>query len=538
MSERTRRKILTRAELVARREAAREAGRAVVQCHGCFDIVHPGHVRHLQHAARQGDVLLVTITADSGVGKGDGRPLFSQELRAENLAALDCVHWVYVNPEETAEGLLDLVRPDVFIKGREYESNRDPRFTAERETVERHGGRVVFSSGDIVFSSSALVQELETRGDEAHAKYRQVVEAHGLGAAGLGAVVDGFVGKRVCVVGEVIEDVYVVCDRPEVAGESPVMSLRPLEERRYDGGAAIIAKHLAAMGARPVLVTGMSRSSEAEAMRQRLAVDGVEVRWIEFEGAMLRKERYLVGAQKVMKLDRVRPLSLDTAQHDALGELVGEAARGCDAAILADFGHGLITAATLGGYCTALRGEVGVLAGDVSGKRSALLRMMGMDLICPTEVELRDAMGDYDASLNTVVWDFVARTGTRNTLVTIGADGLIAFDREDTGRGGGAVGGADGWGGRLTAEHVPAVSAYAVDALGCGDALLAAATLTLSAGGSRVEAALIGSVAAGVQAARLGNRVVTARDLREGVRRVCGATLTASAGGHGTRVVV
>ena len=346
-------------------------------------------------------------------------------------------------------------------------------------------------------------------------------------------MVDGFVGKRVCVVGEVIEDVYVECDRPEVAGESPVMSLRPLEERRYDGGAAIIAKHLAAMGARPVLVTGMPRTADAEAMRQRLAVDGVEVRWIEVSGAMLRKERYLVGAQKVMKLDRVRPLSLDTAQHEELGEIVASCAGGCDAAILADFGHGLITAPTLRGLCGSLREQVGVLAGDVSGKRSALLRMQGMDLICPTEVELRDAMNDYDASLNTVVWEFVARTGTRNTLVTIGADGLIAFDREDAGRGGGAVGGADGWGGRMTAEHVPAVNAHAVDALGCGDALLSAATLTLASGGSRIEAALIGSIAAGVQAGRLGNQVVTARDLREGVRRVCGGSGVVG----GTRVV-
>jgi rfaE bifunctional protein nucleotidyltransferase chain/domain len=115
----------------------------VVQCHGCFDIVHPGHIRHLQHAARQGDLLLVTITADACVNKGDGRPLFNEELRAENLAALDCVDLVFVNPDPTAEKLLDEVRPDIFIKGREYESNKDPRFAAEREAVERHGGRVV-----------------------------------------------------------------------------------------------------------------------------------------------------------------------------------------------------------------------------------------------------------------------------------------------------------------------------------------------------------------------------------------------------------
>lgn len=150
-------KILDRAGLLAARRSAREAGESVVQCHGCFDIVHPGHVRHLQFASTQGERLLVSITPDEEVNKGDGRPLFSQDLRAENLAALDCVDWVYINDEPTARGLLEAFRPDVYIKGREYERNDDPRFLAERAVIEGYGGRVVFSSGDVVFSSTALV---------------------------------------------------------------------------------------------------------------------------------------------------------------------------------------------------------------------------------------------------------------------------------------------------------------------------------------------------------------------------------------------
>src|SRR5678816_1848289 len=114
-------KILTHAELLMERAAARSAGQRVVQCHGCFDIVHPGHIRHLRHAKAQGDLLLVSITGDSLINKGTGRPLIPQELRAENLAALDFVDWVYVEARPTAADLLDEVRPDVYVKGREYE---------------------------------------------------------------------------------------------------------------------------------------------------------------------------------------------------------------------------------------------------------------------------------------------------------------------------------------------------------------------------------------------------------------------------------
>jgi rfaE bifunctional protein nucleotidyltransferase chain/domain len=130
-------KILSREQLLARRGEARVAGRRVVQCHGCFDIVHPGHLRHLRHAKAQGDVLLVSITGDSMIDKGTGRPLIPQELRAENLAALDCVDWVYVEARPTAVELLGELRPDVYVKGREYENNNDPRFKREQDWSSR-----------------------------------------------------------------------------------------------------------------------------------------------------------------------------------------------------------------------------------------------------------------------------------------------------------------------------------------------------------------------------------------------------------------
>lgn len=527
------RKVMSRAELLERREAARREGRTVVQCHGCFDIVHPGHVRHLRHAATLGDVLLVTITADAVMNKGGGRPLFPQELRAENLAALDCVDWVAVNPDATAEALLELVRPDVYIKGREYEFNNDPRFAAERAAVERHGGRVVFSSGDVVFSSTVLVSAMEQREDPFHAGLQRLIASHDLTPARLDRVIDSFKGRRIAVFGETITDTYITCDRPEIAGEAPVMSLRPLEHVSYDGGSAIIARHLAAMGARPVLVTALPATPGAEAMRQRLAVEGVEVRWVEIDGPMLEKQRFLVGAQKVMKLDLVRPIALDATQRHEWLALARRAAADCEAAIIADFGNGLLAGRTLIDTTAAVRPAVRILAGDTSGRRSGLMQMRHMDLLCPTEAELRNALHDYDASLNAVVWRLLDDTQTRAAFVTMGADGLISFERDQ-----GAE--STGWATRVRGEHVPALTPWAVDALGCGDALLSAALLTLTVGGSYTDAAVLGSVAASAEAARLGNAVVTAADLRAGVRRLDGARLAvatpgvvSSAGGIG-----
>src|SRR5438552_2704457 len=90
------RKVLSHAALLAQRAAARAAGKTVVHCHGCFDIVHPGHIRYFQFAKEQGDILVVSLTGDPHVGKGEGRPYTPQELRAENLAALELIDYVYI----------------------------------------------------------------------------------------------------------------------------------------------------------------------------------------------------------------------------------------------------------------------------------------------------------------------------------------------------------------------------------------------------------------------------------------------------------
>ena len=105
-------------EIIAERLAAlRATGKTIVQCHGCFDLMHIGHIKHLQAAKRMGDTLVVTVTADEYVAKGEGRPVFGEFLRAEALAALECVDFVAINHRPTAVEAIRLVRPHYYVKG-------------------------------------------------------------------------------------------------------------------------------------------------------------------------------------------------------------------------------------------------------------------------------------------------------------------------------------------------------------------------------------------------------------------------------------
>ncbi len=513
-------KILSLEALVTLRHRLRIEGRSLVVCHGCFDIVHPGHIRHLRQARTMGDVLLVSLTGDAHINKGAGRPLIPQEHRAENLAALDIVDLVYVDPNPTALSMLEAVEPDVYIKGREYENNADPRFRAERETVEKAGGRVVFSSGDVVFSSSALIDAIGQSMDPFHSRLMMLLEDPKLSAGELDGVISGFRGKRVIVVGETIRDTYVVCDRPSVAGESPMLTLRPLETRCYDGGAAIIARHAAAMGARPVLVTALPEDDDAYEMRQRLTAEGVEVVALPAGGAIPEKQRFVVGTQKVVKVDLVRPYVLDATEQDRLVSLV-EQLGGADVGIVADFGLGLLTSQTLRRVCQKLTKQCSFTAGDVSGSRANLLAMRGLDLLTPSESELRDALRSFDEALPAATLQLLRETGTGEAIVTMGPEGLVSFTPLEE-----PVTEGDGFGSRLKAEHVPALAGAAVDQLGCGDALLTTVALARAGGAGAQASALLGAVAASVQAGRMGNLPVSATDLRRSIARLHSANLT------------
>jgi len=155
-------KILSVDDLAARLRRLREmSSPVVVHCHGCFDLMHIGHIKHLQAAKRLGDTLVVTVTPDEHVAKGPGRPVFSEGLRAEALAALACVDFVAVAREPTAVEAIRLLRPDYYVKGQEFEHRAPPpRLAAEMAALGEVGGAMRFTREAVVFSSSALLREL------------------------------------------------------------------------------------------------------------------------------------------------------------------------------------------------------------------------------------------------------------------------------------------------------------------------------------------------------------------------------------------
>ena len=497
------RKVCTLAQLLSLRDDARAAGKTLVHCHGCFDIVHPGHIAHLQFAKSLGDLLVVTISSDANVNKGVNRPLIPDDLRAASVAALECVDFVYINPHPTAMELLESLRPDVYVKGKEYEKHHDPRFAAERATVMKHGGRVTFTSGEVVYSSTALIGTLNNDSRFSDEKIARFCDRYDLTAGSIVNLVQRFRGQKVVVVGDYILDRYHFCDASGVASEGPMMTLRSLQDKDYDGGAGVIALHLAGLGAEPVLVTGLANDEASHQAQMRLQSAGVEVQSLPYRRQLVAKHRYLVDQTKLFKVDEGSIAPLDSATEPQVAARILEAADGATAVIFADFGYGLITSGLLDRILPPLRAAVPIITADVSGKQTSLMQFKGVDLLCPTEREMRETLHDFSSGMGAAVWNLLEQTGARQAMITLGKQGLVTFDRAE----GSAT--TD----RLRSEYVPALATHAIDPLGCGDALLATASLVLAAGGSLQAAALLGSLAASIEAGQIGNHPIDAEML-------------------------
>ncbi len=487
----------------------RAKGKKVVQCHGCFDIVHPGHIRYLKFAKSLGDVLFVSVTADRVVGKGEDRPYISEDLRLENLAVLEFVDYVYLDDNSWAGPILEQVQPDIYVKGKEYESKGDPRFAQERELVEGYGGRVVFSSGDVVYSSTYILSQFRERLPLEQERLESYCRQQEITRERLMALTRSFSEKKILVLGDPVLDQYIHCEALGIASEAPILTVNPIHEDWFAGGAALIAAQIVELGGDAGLFVNLRPGETSDRFRDMVQASGVElIDSADRERPVAMKTRYLVEESKVFKVDNVRSLpSSAGASRTIAGELdsiLGD----YDGLIITDFGYGFFTRPLINALETVVAARRKPYYLDVSHTHHAsILSFSGPRIATPTEQELRFAFADNEAGLSNLASRFFRKTNAENLLLTMGSRGVLLFRRPASS----AL--------RLDTDFLPAFESAAMDPVGAGDVFLAAVALSDLAGASCQVGAYLGSALAALQVAVLGNNVVDSRVLHTYLER-------------------
>lgn len=499
-------KILSVDELAEVREELREEGRSVVQCHGCFDIVHPGHIRYLQFAAEQGDDLIVSVTGDDSIDKGVDRPYINEDLRAENLAALEFVSHVCIDHHHWAGPVLEKLKPDIYVKGKEYETKSDPRFAQEKELVEDYGGKVVFSSGDVVYSSSYIIEEFGEEFDLDHQKIDAFCRRHGLTQKGLEGRLDDISESDVLVLGDPVLDHYIHCEDRGVASESPMLSVSPLREEWFIGAAGLIARQLKSLGANTTLLTTMSGGADADRFTERLDDEDIQIESVRVDDRPTYvKSRYLVDDKKVFKVNHGRYAPASTKAVEQLLERLDASMAEHDALVVTDFGYGLFGPKLVNGIADIVQKHDKPYYVDVSGSgTSSLLEFASPSAATPTEEELRFAFGDKESGLSHLAVNYFERTGAELLVLTLGKRGALLFYPPE----------GEGEEKRSQTEYLPSLLQHPLDPVGAGDVFLSALVGSTLAGAAPAESLYLGSCLSAIHITRMGNDPVPQTTLR------------------------
>lgn len=486
-------KLISLDELAQRSCELKAQGKKVVQCHGTFDLMHTGHIRYLQRAKLEGDVLVVTVTADGFVNKGPGRPIFTDQLRAENLAALECVDFVAVNHDVSAVDAIHKIKPNVYVKGSEYRSHGDDvtgNITLEQNAVQAHGGEV-FYTDEITFSSTSLLNEHFGVFSPETKNFLMNFSQEYPGKS-VHRLLESLSDLKVLVVGDAIVDQYYYVSTLGQTGKGNVLAVKYDTQEQFAGGSIAIANHVARFSDSVTLVAGLGdRDSHEEYIREKLQ-DNLTPVFSYFVNAPTVTKRRFVDSD-MTKLFEVyffqdAPQLANNGRDtcDWLRKHVGD----YDVVIVTDFGNGFISE-----EMTRIISDKAVfLAVNTqvnSGNRGyhVISRYPRADFISLNEPELRLAAHDRHSPLENVSTQIADQLGARYLAVTRGMNGVMMYDAPPQ-----------------TFHKIPALSSRVVDRIGAGDAFLALSALGLSKGLGANLSAFLGAVAAAIDVQIVCNR--------------------------------
>jgi rfaE bifunctional protein nucleotidyltransferase chain/domain len=486
-------KILDLSELAARSLQLRAEGKRVVLCHGTFDLMHTGHIRYLQRARQEGDILLVTVTADAYVNKGPGRPVFNEYLRAENLAALACVDFVAVNHAVSAVEALHKIQPNIYAKGSDYRSHSEDvtgNIALEQAAVEAHGGHI-FYTDEITFSSSHLLNtHFDVFPPEVKAFLKDFRDRWP--EKEVRQMITSLDDLKVLVVGDAIIDQYHYSTPLGQTGKGSFLAVRYESEEQFAGGSIAVANHIAGFAKNVTLLSGLGKVDSQEPFIREKLSGNIDPVFFSFADAPTVTKRRFVDNDlaKFFEVYFYKENAVFGETEKKICQWLETNIGLYDAVIVPDFGNGFITPAMI----EILSSKAKFLAVNTqinSGNRGyhVIHRYPRADFVSLNEPELRLAAHNRNDPLEKVAGLVGEKMQATQLAVTRGTKGVMIYDRSSK-----------------VFHNIPALATRVVDRIGAGDAFLSLAGICLAKGLDAQVAGFIGSVAAALDVQIVCNR--------------------------------
>ena len=470
----------------------------VALCHGTFDIVHPGHLRHLTYSKQKSDILIASITADKYVTKKREGPFVPDHLRAFNLASLELVDFVIIDYNVTPLSLLSKLKPNYYVKGFEYnKKNIHPKTKEEIKVLNKYGGEVLFSPGDIVYSSTAI-QNI----NKPNLKYEKLIslmEFEKISFLDLIKTVKKFNKVKIHLIGDTIIDKYNYCTVLGQTTKTPTFSVKKDTEQQFLGGAGIVAAHLKALGSQVIFTTVIGQDKVGKYVLNEINKQKIKSNCIiDSSRSTTFKERFWADNQKLLQVDIVDNHSISEKIKNKIEKIIHKT--NSDAVIFSDFRHGIFNKESISIFTNAMsKSSFKVADSQVATRWGNITEFKDFDLITPNEKEARFSVGDQDSTVDRLTQLVYKNCKFANIILKLGKRGIYSLSK------------------RSKQEHkgysIDSFVENLVDPVGSGDALLAYSTLSMLVSKSLLISSIIGSFAAAIACENHGNEPILIEDM-------------------------
>lgn len=443
------------AEIVAQLKREKKK---IVLCHGVFDLLHPGHIKHFESAKQKGDILVVTVTKDEYVNKGPGRPIFNQTLRAESVASIECIDYVAINEWPTAVEAIKKLKPNFYVKGEDYTDKTDDvtgKIYEEEQAIKSVGGLLHFTH-EVSFSSTSLINTYFTPYPEEVRDFLLKFKREYTAKSVISCMKD-LGNLKVLIIGDIIIDEYDYCAGMGKTQKDNIISTRYLSEEVFAGGVLAAANHLAGFCRKVALTTSVGGKNDYEDfilshLKQNIKPNLYHIR----DRVTVVKKRFvdpsfLNKMFEICYLDEA--VKIPSLAEKKICNYIDAHVREFDVVVVADFGHGLITPKIVDKLCKKAK----FLALNTQTNSSNIgfnlvTKFPRADYICIDEPELRLACQDRASNLEKLILKVSKKLRCGRIIITRGHNGSLAYSRKE------------GF------TRIPVFSKQVIDRIGAGDA--------------------------------------------------------------------
>ena len=462
-------------------------------CHGVFDLIHLGHIKHFEEAKKKCDILFVSITSDKFVKKGPGRPAFNQNQRMEAVAALEFVDYVILSNEISSEKIISLIRPDFYFKGPDYKDNKHDltkKIFKEKKSVVRNGGKIIYTS-TIKFSSSSLIKNyLGIFSDQQKKEIGQIKKKFSFNKIKL------FIAKakdiKPLIIGETIIDQYYFTEAIGKSGKEPVLVLRELNNEKYLGGALAICNHLNSIVKKMFFLSYLGENKELQTFIKKNISNSIYPYFIYKKNSpTIVKKRFVdeLSKAKVLGSYKLNDSPIEKAEENKLFKFFKKCEKKSDLIIISDYGHGLMNSSLI----EKIKKTKKFIAVNAQVNSSnigyhSLRNYKGVDCMIINENELRYEMRSKNEKLENLMKKLKNDLNIKNLIVTRGSSGVAMLNYQ------------------LKFVYCEAYAKKVIDKVGAGDSMLAILSLLIFL---KVESKLslfIASLCAAQKVSNIGNK--------------------------------